>query len=55
MIKDIKGLHHVTSMAADAAINNRFFTDTLGLRRAISTRRRCITCITATRSARPDR
>ncbi|HBT02899.1 MAG TPA: dioxygenase, partial [Citreicella sp.] len=37
MIKDIKGLHHVTSMAADAAINNRFFTDTLGLRRVKKT------------------
>ena len=33
MIKDIKGLHHVTSMAADANENNTFFTDTLGLRR----------------------
>lgn len=33
MIKDIKGLHHVTSMAADANDNNRFFTRTLGLRR----------------------
>ena len=30
MIKDIKGLHHVTSMASDARQNNRFFTDTLG-------------------------
>lgn len=29
----IKGLHHVTSMAADANINNQFFTQTLGLRR----------------------
>jgi len=37
MIKDIKGLHHVTSMAADAAENNRFFTDTLGLRRVKKT------------------
>ena len=33
MITDIKGLHHVTSMAADANVNNRFFTNTLGLRR----------------------
>ncbi|MEL7203767.1 MAG: ring-cleaving dioxygenase, partial [Pseudomonadota bacterium] len=33
MITDIKGLHHVTSMAADANENNTFFTDTLGLRR----------------------
>jgi len=31
MIKDIKGLHHVTSMASDARQNNRFFTETLGL------------------------
>lgn len=37
MIKDIKGLHHVTSMAGDAAENNRFFTDTLGLRRVKKT------------------
>ena len=37
MIKDIKGLHHVTSMAADAVENNRFFTDTLGLRRVKKT------------------
>jgi len=33
MLKQIKGLHHVTSMAADAQENNRFFTRTLGLRR----------------------
>lgn len=37
MIKDIKGLHHVTSMASDAARNNAFFTDTLGLRRVKKT------------------
>ncbi|MEO1795515.1 MAG: ring-cleaving dioxygenase [Pseudomonadota bacterium] len=37
MIKDIKGLHHVTSMAADARQNNSFFTDTLGLRRVKKT------------------
>ncbi|NTJ43643.1 ring-cleaving dioxygenase [Agrobacterium larrymoorei] len=37
MIKDIKGLHHVTSMASDAQSNNRFFTDTLGLRRVKKT------------------
>ncbi len=37
MIKDIKGLHHVTSMAADASQNNAFFTDTLGLRRVKKT------------------
>ena len=33
MLTQIKGLHHVTSMAADANDNNRFFTRTLGLRR----------------------
>ena len=37
MIKDIKGLHHVTSMAADANENNQFFTNTLGLRRVKKT------------------
>ena len=37
MIKDIKGLHHVTSMAGDAAENNTFFTQTLGLRRVKKT------------------
>ncbi len=37
MIKDIKGLHHVTSMAADANQNNSFFTRTLGLRRVKKT------------------
>lgn len=37
MITDIKGLHHVTSMAADANQNNGFFTDTLGLRRVKKT------------------
>lgn len=37
MIKDIKGLHHITSMAGDAAENNAFFTDTLGLRRVKKT------------------
>ena len=37
MIKDIKGLHHVTSMASDAQRNNAFFTDTLGLRRVKKT------------------
>ncbi|WP_168879407.1 VOC family protein [Rhizobium sp. P28RR-XV] len=37
MIKDIKGLHHITSMASDARQNNRFFTDTLGLRRVKKT------------------
>jgi glyoxalase family protein len=37
MINQIKGLHHTTSMAADARINNRFFTDGLGLRRVKKT------------------
>lgn len=37
MLDQIKGLHHVTSMAASAGINNRFFTDTLGLRRVKKT------------------
>jgi len=37
MITDIKGLHHVTSMAADANENNDFFTKTLGLRRVKKT------------------
>ncbi len=37
MIKEIKGLHHVTSLAADARENNRFFTKTLGLRRVKKT------------------
>ena len=33
MLDQIKGLHHVTSMAADARQNNEFFTHKLGLRR----------------------
>jgi len=37
MIKDIKGLHHITSMAADARTNNAFFTNTLGMRRVKKT------------------
>ncbi|HTV69461.1 MAG TPA: VOC family protein [Rhizobiaceae bacterium] len=37
MLDQIKGLHHVTSMAKDARQNNRFFTDTLGLRRVKKT------------------
>ncbi|QEL22050.1 ring-cleaving dioxygenase [Bosea sp. F3-2] len=37
MLKQIKGLHHVTSMAADAQTNNSFFTHTLGLRRVKKT------------------
>lgn len=37
MLTQIQGLHHVTSMAGDANANNRFFTDTLGLRRVKKT------------------
>lgn len=37
MLNQIQGLHHVTSMAADARTNNRFFTDGLGLRRVKKT------------------
>ena len=37
MLNQIQGLHHVTSMAADARANNAFFTDTLGLRRVKKT------------------
>jgi glyoxalase family protein len=37
MLNQIKGLHHVTSMAADARQNNAFFTGTLGLRRVKKT------------------
>ncbi|WP_417584272.1 VOC family protein [Pelagibacterium sp.] len=37
MLDQIKGLHHVTSMSRDADANNRFFTDTLGLRRVKKT------------------
>ena len=37
MLDQIKGLHHVTSMAGDAAENNAFFTRTLGLRRVKKT------------------
>lgn len=33
----IKGLHHVTSLASDARRNNAFFTDVLGLRRVKQT------------------
>lgn len=33
MLDQIKGLHHVTSLASNAGPNNAFFTDTLGLRR----------------------
>lgn len=37
MIREIKGLHHVTSMASDANDNNAFFTRALGLRRVKKT------------------
>jgi glyoxalase family protein len=37
MLDQIKGLHHVTSMAGQASTNNKFFTDTLGLRRVKKT------------------
>ncbi|MCB5199955.1 VOC family protein [Loktanella sp. TSTF-M6] len=37
MLTQIKGLHHVTSIASDAARNNAFFTDALGLRRVKKT------------------
>jgi glyoxalase family protein len=37
MLNQIKGLHHVTSMAGDARTNNTFFTNTLGLRRVKKT------------------
>lgn len=37
MLKQIKGLHHVTSMAADAQQNNDFFTKLMGLRRVKKT------------------
>ena len=33
MIKQIKGLHHITSLARSAQQNNAFFTNVLGLRR----------------------
>lgn len=37
MLNQIKGLHHVTSMAKDARLNNAFFTGKLGLRRVKKT------------------
>lgn len=37
MLNQIRGLHHVSSMSRDAVANNRFFTDTLGLRRVKKT------------------
>lgn len=37
MLTQIKGLHHVTSLASDARQNNAFFTELLGLRRVKKT------------------
>ncbi|WP_404402211.1 VOC family protein [Pelagibacterium halotolerans] len=37
MLDQIEGLHHVTAMSRDADANNRFYTDTLGLRRVKKT------------------
>lgn len=37
MLHQIKGLHHVTSLASDARQNNAFFTTVLGLRRVKKT------------------
>ncbi|MDX6751449.1 VOC family protein [Geminicoccaceae bacterium 1502E] len=37
MLKQIKGLHHVTALAGDARRNNDFFTRVLGLRRVKKT------------------
>lgn len=37
MITDIQGLHHITSLASDAQVNNDFFTKALGLRRVKKT------------------
>ncbi len=37
MLTQIKGLHHVTSLASDARMNNAFFTNVLGLRRVKKT------------------
>ncbi|MEM9970444.1 MAG: VOC family protein [Pseudomonadota bacterium] len=37
MLNQIKGLHHVTSLASSASQNNAFFTDALGLRRVKKT------------------
>ena len=36
-MNEIRGLHHVTSIAGDPAANNRFFTQVLGLRRVKQT------------------
>ena len=37
MLTQIKGIHHVTAIAADANANNAFYTGTLGLRRVKKT------------------
>lgn len=37
MLDQIRGIHHITSLAGDAARNNHFFTGTLGLRRVKKT------------------
>ena len=37
MLSQIKGLHHVTSLASSASKNNAFFTEALGLRRVKKT------------------
>ncbi len=60
MLTQIKGLHHVTSMAADAQVNSDFFTKTLGLRRVKKTVNFDAPevyhlSITATKSAHPAR
>ncbi|WP_116132046.1 ring-cleaving dioxygenase [Tropicimonas sp. IMCC34043] len=34
---DLTGIHHLTAITADARANNRFYTDTLGLRRVKKT------------------
>ncbi len=37
MLTQVKGLHHITSLASSASANNAFFTDVLGLRRVKKT------------------
>lgn len=37
MLTQIEGIHHITSMARDAQVTDRFITDTLGLRRVKKT------------------
>ncbi|WP_048644895.1 ring-cleaving dioxygenase [Nitratireductor soli] len=37
MLTQIEGIHHITSMARDAQATDRFFTETLGLRRVKKT------------------